>query len=79
MALVRVCDICRTELEKDRNIGYVEIDIYKPVSYSGLMFPTSVTLCEECFKKYVNKTFTNEVETGLDGKLDLHKLLDKKG
>ena len=49
MALVRVCDICRTELEKDRNIGYVEIDIYKPVSYSGLMFPTSVTLCEECF------------------------------
>lgn len=79
MALVRVCDICRTELEKGKTTGYVEIDIYKPTPYTSLMFPTSVTLCENCFKKYVNETFIDKVETDLDGTLDLCKVLNKKG
>lgn len=58
MALIRVCDKCRKHLEKDDGtpVNYVELEYnYKQVSWSNLLTPVSVTLCEHCFEELVGK------------------------
>ena len=72
MAVIQVCDICRVEVGNNVKT-YVEMSIHK-----GTGLPLSdvsrITLCEECFKKFVNKDLINQVQRNLNGDIDLSKV-----
>ena len=36
-----------------------------------------LTICEDCFKKYINATLIDDVEKELDGQVDLSKVTNR--
>lgn len=60
MAIIRVCDVCRCSLESEDRKSYVNLEYvqYKPQCPIGI--PQSVTLCKDCFRKYVNSNLLNK-------------------
>lgn len=72
MALIQVCDICRVEVGNNVRT-YVEMSIHKGNDLPlGNVF--RITLCEDCFKKFVNKDFINQVKKNSNGDVDLSKV-----
>lgn len=76
MVMIQVCDICRTELENPSQ-NYVDIAINKRRKDFPLPEMFRLTLCEDCFKKYVNETLINDVEKELDGRVNLGKVTNR--
>lgn len=75
MAMIQVCDICRAELERPSQT-YVDIVINKRSDFP-LPEMIRLTVCEDCFKKYINATLIDDVEKELDGEINLSKAINR--
>ena len=75
MAVIQVCDICRVELERPPRT-YVDIVVNKKRDFP-LSEMIRLTICEDCFKKYINATLIDDVEKELDGQVDLSKVTNR--
>ena len=72
MALIQVCDICRVEVGNNVKT-YVEMSIHEDTGFP-LGSVSRITLCEDCFKKFVNKDFISQVQKTSNGDVDLSKV-----
>ena len=75
MAVIQVCDICRVELERPPRT-YVDIVVNKKRDFP-LPEMIRLTICEDCFKKYISATLIDDVEKELDGQVDLSKVINR--
>lgn len=75
MAMIQVCDICRAELERPSQT-YVDIVINKKRNFP-IAEMIRLTVCEDCFKKYVNETLIDDVKRELDGEINLSKAINR--
>ena len=75
MAVIQVCDICRVEVGNNVKT-YVEMSIHEDTGLP-LGSVSRITLCEDCFKKYISATLIDDVEKELDGQVDLSKVTNR--